>query len=499
LAFIAKKEETYQIMSNNQIEGAGVILIREDKEQKVEHLFLKNQLTKYWEPPKGEIDKNEDFVYCALRELSEETGLNFESRDVLPIGPYYLNYNSGDKQKRMFLYAIHLFKNGETVKLSEEHADYIWESHSNLKKLIAGNYFSILNHVNKDFTEMYSVYSRQRKFQNRTINFLQKLITTYQLDEKIDWHLTGSVAALENTINNNNDNLSDIDIVAVTCDEGINNNDLANFINSEVEKELKTTSGISFISHKESISIKEPFWQYFKSYKLPLSNSKYKLHFENSPIETDIAYNLFRVIWYTLLRINYCSSTSKEYLFIKGIILLSYVGNKNKFKGYKQLFLELSRKQRIDIKQSIEEKDLHDALAVKLNIIHINKDWRKVFIKHATISLENMNCDSIEFLLSKVLLDMEVDNYSDVSEHIFRIINSHATLNKFEKMFSKLYLEEKNNLWIVLLIIRKTRWPEFFKYSGFKYNYYFKCFLEKAYFQELEKEQLTRIFNNISI
>ncbi|GEM_PF-4112461 len=484
-------------MSNNLIEGAGVILIREDTEQKVEHLFLKNQLTRYWEPPKGEIDKNEDFVYCALRELSEETGLKFEYRDVLPIGPYCLSYNSGIKQKNMFLYAIHHFKNGETVKLSVEHDDYIWESPTKLEKVIAKNYFSILNHVNKDFTEIYSVYSQQRKFQNNVINFLKKLIGSYQLDERIDWYLTGSIAALENTINSNNHNLSDIDLVAVTYDEGMNTNELASFINNKVEKILKTTSGISFINFKESINLNEPFWQYFQNFKLPLTTTKYSLNFEKSSIETDIVYNIFRVIWYTILRSNFTTLKSQEYLFIKGIILLSYVSKKDKFKGYKELFLELTRKQKTGIIQSTEEKDLHDALSVKLNIKCINKNWRKVFIKHATIALENLNCNSIEFLLSNILIDMEAENYSRSYDQIFKIINSHVSLNKYEKQFNEICLEKKNNLWLILLIIRKMQWPQFFKFSGFKYKQYFNSFLKKSDLSDDEKEKLNQIFNNI--
>ena len=47
--------------------------------------FFKNKDDGAWGIPKGEINSDEDYLSCALREVKEEIGLSIESKNLIPL------------------------------------------------------------------------------------------------------------------------------------------------------------------------------------------------------------------------------------------------------------------------------------------------------------------------------------------------------------------------------------------------------------------------------
>jgi predicted NUDIX family NTP pyrophosphohydrolase len=48
--------------------------------------FFKNKDNGAWGIPKGEVNNNEDYLSCALREVKEEIGLSVENKNLIPLG-----------------------------------------------------------------------------------------------------------------------------------------------------------------------------------------------------------------------------------------------------------------------------------------------------------------------------------------------------------------------------------------------------------------------------
>ncbi|MCX6149163.1 MAG: NUDIX domain-containing protein [Ignavibacteriales bacterium] len=48
--------------------------------------FFKNKDDGHWGIPKGEVHDGEDYLICALREVKEEIGIDFNGREFLPLG-----------------------------------------------------------------------------------------------------------------------------------------------------------------------------------------------------------------------------------------------------------------------------------------------------------------------------------------------------------------------------------------------------------------------------
>lgn len=82
----------------NKILSCGLILINNNK-------ILLGHVTgkKFWDIPKGEIENNESHVECCLRELKEETNLDYQNlrKDFIELGLYKYNEN-----KDLYLYKI---------------------------------------------------------------------------------------------------------------------------------------------------------------------------------------------------------------------------------------------------------------------------------------------------------------------------------------------------------------------------------------------------------
>lgn len=120
--------------------SVGAIIL--NAENKV--LIMFSSANKYWEFPKGKVEKGEGELDTLKREMMEETGI--KRFRLHPSFREYLYYtfrvNNLLIQKVVVYY---LFKTGSAVRLSDEHTDYKWVEiadaagflkHSNQKDLL---------------------------------------------------------------------------------------------------------------------------------------------------------------------------------------------------------------------------------------------------------------------------------------------------------------------------------------------------------------------------
>ncbi|MFL6205055.1 MAG: NUDIX hydrolase [Acidimicrobiales bacterium] len=66
------------------IEAAGGVVWRRDDAGQVEVLLIHRPVRDDWSFPKGKLDRGEDHLTAALREVEEETGLRCRALDELP-------------------------------------------------------------------------------------------------------------------------------------------------------------------------------------------------------------------------------------------------------------------------------------------------------------------------------------------------------------------------------------------------------------------------------
>ncbi len=129
------------------IEAAGGIVQNDRKE-----LLFIYRLGK-WDLPKGKIEKNEKLEDCALREVTEETGVK-ELSLKKKIGETYHVYDQFGKH---FLKISHWFymtctSNQELIPQTEEHITEIkWVKTIDIKEPMKNTYPSIKNILSKFF------------------------------------------------------------------------------------------------------------------------------------------------------------------------------------------------------------------------------------------------------------------------------------------------------------------------------------------------------------
>ncbi len=105
--------------------SAGIILFHQSDAGVRRYLLL--DYGRHWDYPKGHVEKGEQDHAAAIRELSEETGIN----EVALVGGFVheLTYFFKSKKKRLVHKTVVFFlgKSHKTeVELSDEHVGYEW-------------------------------------------------------------------------------------------------------------------------------------------------------------------------------------------------------------------------------------------------------------------------------------------------------------------------------------------------------------------------------------
>ena len=105
--------------------SAGVIVFRVDPSATGGRVFLLLDYGRFWDYPKGHVEKGEDDETAALRELAEETGIKDAS--LLSGFRYEIEYFFRDKRKGLIRKTVVFFlaeTSRKRVTVSHEHEGY---------------------------------------------------------------------------------------------------------------------------------------------------------------------------------------------------------------------------------------------------------------------------------------------------------------------------------------------------------------------------------------
>ena len=116
---------------NARQKSVGAIILN----AKNEVLIMFSSKNKYWEFPKGKVERGEKELDTLKREVHEETGI--QRFRLNPAFRDYLRYTFrvGNKLIRKIV-VYYLFKTGAQVQVSDEHMEYKWVSLDRAKELL---------------------------------------------------------------------------------------------------------------------------------------------------------------------------------------------------------------------------------------------------------------------------------------------------------------------------------------------------------------------------
>lgn len=106
-----------------------------------------------WDLPKGKLDEGEDIRTCAVREVSEETGLkDVQLGNLIGVGyhEYFDTYLQQDVIKETHWFAMKVSGYQEPVpQLEEDITETRWVKGAGLKECLSGSYPNIVEIVHK--------------------------------------------------------------------------------------------------------------------------------------------------------------------------------------------------------------------------------------------------------------------------------------------------------------------------------------------------------------
>ena len=106
----------------SQARSAGVIVFKRDGRVRGGRLFLLLDYGRFWDFPKGHVERDEDDLAAALRELREETGI--DDADVIDGFRHEIQYFFRDKHRGLIRKTVVFFLAETTsrqITLSHEH------------------------------------------------------------------------------------------------------------------------------------------------------------------------------------------------------------------------------------------------------------------------------------------------------------------------------------------------------------------------------------------
>jgi len=127
-------------MMIKQVTSAGIIIYRMQPNKAREYLLLK-YAAGHWDLPKGKVEAGEALQEAALRELTEETGLDAQL-DVSFKESFSYDFIDYDHQKahKTVIFFVGKVAEPQKVTLSHEHLEYAWLPYEqSLKKLTYKN------------------------------------------------------------------------------------------------------------------------------------------------------------------------------------------------------------------------------------------------------------------------------------------------------------------------------------------------------------------------
>lgn len=111
-------------MALNQ-RSAGIIIFRTDRRTKAGRFYLLLDYGRFWDYPKGHVEKGEDDLTAALRELKEETGI--EDARLVEDFRHEIQYFFRDKSRGLIRKTVAFFlaeTSAREIQISHEHSGF---------------------------------------------------------------------------------------------------------------------------------------------------------------------------------------------------------------------------------------------------------------------------------------------------------------------------------------------------------------------------------------
>ncbi len=132
--------------------SVGAIILNANNEV----LLMYSATNKYWEFPKGKIERGEKELDTLKREIYEETGIKrFRLHPAFREQIYYSFKVKEEVINKVVVY--YLFKTGSQITVSDEHADHKWVALDDIEQFLKhGNQKRLIYKV-RDFLENHKV------------------------------------------------------------------------------------------------------------------------------------------------------------------------------------------------------------------------------------------------------------------------------------------------------------------------------------------------------
>lgn len=464
------------------------------------YLLLRNSKTCLWEPPKGECERGESLLACAIRECQEETGLGIDTNVNEILSPTLLSYFFPSVgQKTVYLFPCQVSMTARhSVRLSSEHSAYQWLEFDRLRLLpLPPQTLACYEALTDDARYRAQQALRASTWRSSCVYALQAAMASTRCFSANTWYLAGSVAASEHTVLSSRV-VSDIDLVVFG--DPPSSSHIASVHIERLRESLTKDCGLAHapwisicrLRGNDSLANQQPFWTYFRNHGHYLIGP----HTESSaiPLAMDCSaeplgisrYDIFRLMWYFSLPDVGLPARVDAYHTLKAVItasILDAIGLGATFDDYHSHRLWILQ-QLLGSRRDSERLLLEalQCLDIKLHSRRPNAgavsptlfwDWTRHLLIHSPpgeTGLELMIAGLFAFAQS------QFDDLRALRPHVGRHLGS-SVLDSFD---AAILDRDCTLIWLVFTLLRLSLWPSETQNSTARYSHLLRSLTRSA-------------------